>query len=225
MEKHLRAPSADIMEKIRADLSAIVPPAETTLAHGGPRASIKQLALYIAFAASARGKTVVFIDGANSFDPFLISGLARSAGLVPEELLGRIHISRAFTCHQMQALVVERLGERLGDRLGDASNRSRASVAIVSGLLDTFYDESVPFGEARELLESATAELARLAGRGARIFITCPDSKLPLASKQKRFLDLMKKISHSTIRIEEETEEAPFALEGPGLGRVKYRGR
>jgi hypothetical protein len=52
---------------------------------------------------------------------------------------------------------------------------------------------------------------------------------LPLASKQKRFLDLMKKISHSTIRIEEETEEkieeAPFALEGPGLGRIKYRGR
>jgi hypothetical protein len=221
MEKHLIAPSADIMEKIRADLSAIVPPAEITLAHGGPRASIKQLALHIAYAASARGKTVVFLDGANSFDPFLISGLARSAGLVPEELLGRIHISRAFTCHQMQALIVE----RLGDRLGDASNRPGASVAIVSGLLDTFYDESVQFSEARKLLESATAELARLAGRGARIFITCPDSKLPLASKQKRFLDLMKKISHSTIRIEEETEEAPFALEGPGLGRDKYRGR
>jgi len=207
MEKHLTLSAESALEQIRADLKSIGPPANIVLAYGRPAGSVLRLALYMAFAGVARQKPVVFLDGANSFDPFLISAIARSVGLVPEELLGRIHISRAFTCHQMEALVVRRMAPAL-ERLG-------AGIAIVSGLLDTFYDQDAPFGEACKLLKSSTAEFVRLAKGGARIFIACPDTKLPLGSRQRRFLDILKKISDKTLRCEGDNGKAAFALEKP----------
>jgi hypothetical protein len=207
MEKHLSAPADGALAKIYADLRAAGPPAKIVLAHGRPSASVTHFALNMAFAGIAREKSVVFLDGANSFDPFLISKIARSTGLVPEELLSRIHISRAFTCHQMQALVV--------DRLAGALNRFDTDVAIVSGLLNTFYDEDVKFGEAYDLLKTATAEFERLAERGARILIACPDTNLPLESRQRRFVNLLKTVSDKALRIEEDNGETAYALEKP----------
>jgi hypothetical protein len=207
MEEHLTSPAETALENICADLRAVGPPADIVLAYGKPAGSVTHLALYMAFAGIAREKPVVFLDGANSFDPFLISKIARRAGLVPEELLGRIHISRAFTCHQMAALVVE--------RLAGALDRFNTSVAIVSGLLDTFYDQNVPFGEAYDLLKATTAELARLGGGGARILIACPDTKLPLGSRQRRFMNLLKKISNKTLRSDGDNVSTAFALEKP----------
>ena len=203
----MNSPSESTLAKICTDLSASVSPAEIVFAYGRPAGSVTHLALYMAFAGITHEKSVVFLDGGNSFDPFLISRIARRAGLEPKELLRRIHISRAFTYHQMQALVVE--------RLAGALNRFHSSVAIVSGLLDTFYDESVPFNEAYELLKQATAELVRLAGRGARILIACPDTKLPLASRQRRLVGLLKKVSDKTLRIEGDNAKTAFALEKP----------
>jgi len=207
MEKHLSAPADRALAKIYADLRAAGPPANIVLAHGRPSDSVTHFALNMAFAGIAREKPVVFLDGANSFDPFLISKIARSAGLVPEELLRRIHISRAFTCHQMQALVV--------DRLADALNRFDTDVAIVSGLLNTFYDEDVKFNEAYGLLKTATAEFVRLAERGTRILLACPDTKLPLEARQRRFVNLLKSISDKALRIEADNGDITYALEKP----------
>jgi hypothetical protein len=207
MEKHLSAPVDGALAKIYADLRAAGPPANIVLAHGRPASSVTHFALNMAFAGIARKKPVVYLDGSNSFDPFLISKIARSAGLVPEELLQRVHISRAFTCHQMQALVV--------DRLADALNRFDTDVAIVSGLLNTFYDEDVKFGEAYDLLKTATAEFERLAERGARILLACPDTNLPLESRQRRFVNLLKTISDKALRIEGNNGEIMYALEKP----------
>ena len=89
---------------------------------------------HVSWVATLYALKFAWYDGANSFDPLLIAKIARRAGLIPEELLGRIHISRAFTCHQMEALVVE--------RLAGAFRRFGTNVAIVSGLLDTFPHEA-----------------------------------------------------------------------------------
>lgn len=207
MEKHLTTAGEDALKKICADLRESKPSANIALAYGKPAGSITYLALYMAFAGVARAKPVVYLDGANSFDPFLISKIARRAGLVPEELLSRIHISRAFTCHQMQALVT--------DRLGHAFRKFDTNVAIVSGLLDTFYDQDVPFGEAHDLLKATTAELARLARRGARILIACPDTHLPLEQRQRRFVNLLKNISGKVLRSDGTESATRFALEKP----------
>lgn len=203
----MTSPPEGTLERICADLKAIKEPANIVLAYGGPADSVTYLGLHMAFAGIARNKPVVFLDGANSFDPFLISKIARKAGLSPGELLGRIHISRAFTCHQMEALVV--------DRLVNAFRAFNTNVAIVSGLLDTFYDQDVPFDEAYALLKTTTAELVRTAAQGARILIACPDTHLPLESRQRRFVSHLKKISNKVLRSEGSNGETRLTMEKP----------
>ncbi|GAB4341666.1 MAG: hypothetical protein Kow0099_18530 [Candidatus Abyssubacteria bacterium] len=207
MEKHLTYPADGTLERIRADLKA-QPPTSIVLAYGTPAFSVTYLALYMTFAGVAREKPVVYLDGANSFNPFIITRIARKMGLSSEDLLKRIHISRAFTCHQMQALVT--------DRLEDAFRRFNTNVAVVSGLLDTFYDEDVPFGEAYDLLKAATTEFTRLAGKGARILIACPDSRLPLEARRRRFMDHLIQTASTVLRSEGNDGKARFVLEKPG---------
>lgn len=207
MEKHLTVPADGTLERVCADLRAIRQPANIVLAYGKPADSLTYLGLHMAFTGIARNKPVVFLDGANSFDPFLISKIARKAGLVPGELLDRIHISRAFTCHQMEALVVE--------RLANALRAFNTNVAIISGLLDTFYDQDVSSGEAYALLKSTTAAFVRIAGRGARILIVCPDTHLPLESRQKRFVNHLKKISNKVLKSEGRNGETLLTMEKP----------
>src|SRR5207244_5914899 len=50
------------------------------------------------------------VDGANAFDPFLVTDLARKAGLPPGALLDQIRSSRALTSHQPGALLRETPG-------------------------------------------------------------------------------------------------------------------
>jgi hypothetical protein len=207
MEEHLISSPDETLEKIRADLKAVALPADIILVHGAPASSVTYLALYMVFAGAVRRMPVIFLDGGNSFNPFLISKLARKAGLRPEELLRRIYISRAFTCHQMQALVV--------DRLEGALKKYSTTVAIISGLLDTFYDQDVPFNEAYALLQPATSEIVRLAGNGAHILLACPDTHLPLDSRQKVFLNLVKKSSRTVLRCEDTETESRFIMEKP----------
>lgn len=47
----------------------------------------------------------IFIDGGNSFDPYLLSKLVRKEN--PKEVLSRVIISRAFTCHQLASLIIK----------------------------------------------------------------------------------------------------------------------
>ncbi len=152
MEKHLTMPADGALERIRADLKGVGPSANIVLAYGRPAGSVTHLALYMAFAGIARRKPVVFLDGANSFDPFLISRIARGAGLVPEELLGRIRISRAFTCHQMEALVTRRLAPAL--------ERFETNVAVVSGPPYPQIDEGI------RLVRLTSLDLYSANGRG-----------------------------------------------------------
>lgn len=207
MEKHLRLSSESTLERICADLGAAGPSDNIVMVHGKPARSVTYLALHMAFAGLARRKPVVFLDGGNTFDPFLISKLARAASLPPADILGRIHISRAFTCHQMQALV--------GERLATALDRFDTNVAIVSGLLDTFYDQSVPFSEAHGLLKATATELVRLAAQGKRILLACPDTHLPLESRQRRFLKSLKERSGTVLRSEAGNGAAAFEMEKP----------
>ena len=195
------------MERIRADLRALGMPANIITVYGSPASSVTYLALYMAFAGVARKTPVVFLDGGNSFNPYLIAKLARRVELHPEELLSRIYLSRAFTCHQMQALIT--------DRLEGALRKYSTNVAIVSGLLDTFFDQDVPFAEAHALLKSAAAEFVRLAGRGAHILLACPDTHLPLQSRQQVFLQLLKKTSQKVLYCEDTKTESRFIMEKP----------
>jgi hypothetical protein len=109
------------------------------------------------------GEAVVAVDGGNRFDPYEIGKAARALGGDGKEALERIRVSRAFTCHQMEALLVRKLPSALA--------RYDARLALVLGLADTFTDADVPYAEACRIFRSCLSALRRIAGKGTRIVL------------------------------------------------------
>lgn len=58
-------------------------------------------------------RDAIFVDGWNSFNPYAVSKVAKSFGAPPKKVLPRIHVARAFTEYQMDALLGESLCEAI----------------------------------------------------------------------------------------------------------------
>jgi hypothetical protein len=126
--------------------------------------------LTIGLLAGLRGlapdRPLLIVDGANAFDPFLVSDLARKSGMAPADLLERIRISRVFTCHQLEAL--------LRGRLQAAVGQFHAGAVYFSGPLDPLLDEDVSVGEARRIFRLLPPVLRRLSTAGLVTVCACP---------------------------------------------------
>ncbi len=109
------------------------------------------------------GEPVVAVDGGNRFDPYEIGKAERALRGSGRAALSRILVSRAFTCHQMEAL--------LSRRLGPALDRSGAGIAVVFGLPETFADADVPYAEACRVFRNCLSCLRRLAAGGTRVVL------------------------------------------------------
>jgi len=144
----------------------------------------------------ASGQHVVFIDSANAFDPFLISEVATRWGRRPEELLDRIHVSRTFTVHQLEALITE--------RLSDALKTYTSRVLVASGFLNNLYDEDVELREVWRIFRKATAHLRALADSGALVLVVCPDPAVRLRDRDG-LLDALITEADKVIRLETST--------------------
>lgn len=137
----------------------------------GP-ALVLDLGTALAGRAALAGHRVLYLDGANAFDPYIPARMAREAGLDPRPVLDRLFISRAFTCHQFETMVVDRLEASL--------HRYRPGLVVISGWGHLFHDENVPLKEAMRLLESTACAVRRLAERGAPVLATHEDGpKVP----------------------------------------------
>jgi len=113
-----------------------------------------------------RGDPVVLVDGANAFNPYLLADAARAHGLDLRRVLDAVHLSRVYTCHQLEALWAERL------RPAIASFRPGAILCL--GLLDPLYDEDVPAAEAARIFR-CLAPAIRDAAAHLPILAACPD--------------------------------------------------
>lgn len=169
------------------------------------------LSLYAVSVLLARGEHLVVVDGGNAFDPYVISYAARRLGQSPEELLRRVHISRAFTCHQLEALIT--------GRLVDALHRFHSRSLMLAGLLDTLYDEDVSHGEAWKLFRRIAGALQSLRKRCVSIVAICSEASAPIA-KQRGFLMELQRGADRVIRAETDegrtllTTEKPVGLHG-----------
>lgn len=101
---------------------------------------------------AARGARVRIFDGGNSFDGYFVARLARRLSPDPASVLGRLQLSRAFTCFQLAQLI-------------ETSPPETAPLFILN-LLATFYDESVPLRDSERLLGTTLTHLKRLAAVG-----------------------------------------------------------
>jgi hypothetical protein len=156
-------PYATLVQQFHA-----APPGKLYMLHGSER--VFRLSLAAAAQALVAGVPMTVVDGANRFDAYFVAEFARrftSSGagrrITPEELLERIYVSRAFTCYQMEALITDRLPAFLA--------LSHSPVAIIFGLLDTFYDDQAPMFEVHSSLRRIVAVLQRLKREGTSILL------------------------------------------------------
>ncbi len=98
---------------------------------------------------AARGQDVRVFDGGNRFDGYFVARLARRLTPDLQAAMGRIRLSRAFTCFQLAELIENALAE--------------PSPLFGLDFLATFYDESVPLRDSERLLSTTLAHLKRLA--------------------------------------------------------------
>ncbi len=128
-----------------------------------------------------RGEPVVLVDGANAFNPYLFSDAARAQGLDLRRVLDAVHLSRVYTCHQLEALLTEHLQPAI------ASFRPGAVLCL--GLLDPLYDEDVPATEAARIFRRLASAILEAAPR-LPILAACPDPVMPGGTHDNRGSDL-----------------------------------
>jgi hypothetical protein len=112
------------------------------------------------------GKPVVLVDGANAFNPYLLSDAARAEGLDHHGVLDAVHLSRVYTCHQLEALVTDHLHPTIA--------ALRPGAVLCLGLLDTLHDEDVPSTEAARIFRRLAAAILEAAAH-LPILAACPD--------------------------------------------------
>ncbi|MEM2567744.1 MAG: hypothetical protein QXH20_04640 [Candidatus Bathyarchaeia archaeon] len=106
---------------------------------------------------------VVFIDGGNSFNPYLVAEVARGFGLEPRYVLERIYVSRAFTAYQLSTLILEKLNSFL--------DRCNAGLVYVSDISNLFLDRDIPKTEAQDLFVKVCAALSEIASKRRKIVL------------------------------------------------------
>ena len=134
---------------------------------------------------------VVFVDGGNLFDAYTVSKHAFSLRLDEEKTRLRIHLSRAFTHHQLSSLIT--------DELPQAIDQCDARLAIVSDITALYCDPDVKEKkEAFDLFSSNIRSLANLAEQRNMIIVVTN-----LQSRNKAMDKVLAQIAHVSATLHE----------------------
>jgi len=178
------------------------PPGKLYALHG-KTGGVFRLSLYMASHTLLRGVPVALVDGTNRFDAYYIAEFARkvtSRGLyrvTPEQLLRRIYVARAFTCYQMEATITERLPAFL--------RTTGAPIALIFGLLDTFYDDQAPLFEVQASTRRIIAALHHLKADNIAVLLASLETKLESKERNRLFPEVMSSLDHVLEVTEDDT--------------------
>jgi uncharacterized protein YdcH (DUF465 family) len=169
---------------------ADLPSGKICLLYGDKR--VFSLSLLLASQALIKSKSLAVVDGCNRFNVHTISHFARQRRINPEVLLKRIYISRGFTSYQMEAAVNDRLVPFL-ERIG-------SNTALIFGLLDTFYDEQVPFREAKGMLQRIVIQLDKMRRQGISILLASTEWNVQ-PSERNQLFDSLKQVADTVYKL------------------------
>ncbi len=153
---------------------------------------VMRLGLTIAVRSLMAGDRLCWVDGVNAFDPYAVARLAKRAGRSPKELLERVYVSRAFTCHQLHALVVGRLPQAVKELPADG--------VVAVGLGATFHDHEVPAPEATALFGEVVQGLERLTAKGVPVLVVNP--YLPQDYREPRFARALRRAAGVVLAVD-----------------------
>jgi hypothetical protein len=135
---------------------------------------------------------VVFVDGGNVFDSYTVSRHAFNLGLDQERTKLRIHLSRAFTHHQLSSLIT--------DELAQAIDQCDARLAIVSDITALYCDPDVKEKrEAFDLFSKNIRSLATLAEQRNMIIVVTN-----LQSRNKAMDDVLARTAHVSAVLQDK---------------------
>jgi hypothetical protein len=123
--------------------------------------------------------SVIFIDGGNHFDPYLISENARLFGLNAEELLKNIWVSRAFTVYQLVSLITEKLVSFI--------DKKNPRLVVISDIVSLFCNSNIGIFEAKRIFNSIVLFLWKLAKKKNIVFVV---TSISSNSDRKQRLEL-----------------------------------
>ncbi len=156
------------------------------------------LSLVLASHALIKGKSIAVVDGCCRFDVHTITNFARQRGINPDILLKRIYISRGFTSYQMEAAINNRLEQFL--------KKINSNTVMIFGLLDTFYDEQVPFYQVKNMLQRIVVQLKRMKEKGISILLASEERKV-LPKERNQFFDILKQNADIIYQLLEESND------------------
>ncbi len=179
-DSELRTPNSELSTG-RSSLDEILSQLALTWPQADPGLPTKVLFLgkgtggissYAAGWIVSKGMDVIVLDGANRFDPYMVSSVARRARIPPERLLRNIRIARAFTCYQMATLIEERLAPLIKQE--ESTGQSQKPWVILLGPITTFLDEDVPEREAGPLFERTLRKAETMVEEGISFLLFQP---------------------------------------------------
>jgi hypothetical protein len=121
----------------------------------------------------------------------------------------RLRLSRAFTCHQFEALLVE--------RLPGAIAHFRPGLVVISGWGRLFHDENVPLREALRLLANSARRMRALAAAGQPVLATHADE--PAAARRRPLEEILAGAADTVLRIREDEGRLVAVCEKPADSR------
>jgi hypothetical protein len=192
-----------LLAELRRSAVSTDQPKGLVLLSGPP--AVYRLGLCAAVDRALAGEPVLYLAGANVFDPFLVGRLARASRVAPAHVLQQIRVSRAFTCHQMVRLVT--------DCLPSALRTYDARFVILAGPLDTLYDQSVPEPEAMRLFRAMTEALQDMAGHGVQVLCVAPLAP-PESGARSRFVETLRAQARRAIDLCEAEDGLWLCEEG-----------
>jgi len=145
----------------------------------------------------------IFLDGGNTFDPYLIAQYAGQLLLDRNHVLDQIFVSRAFTCHQLTSFITKMLPEVVHTR--------RAKLIIVSDVVGLYRDPTLHYPQSLQLFKTAINSLVTTARFERLIVLTTCLKERTLDSDP--FLRTVKQSVDIVLRFEERRHSTKLTLE------------
>jgi hypothetical protein len=165
------------------------------------------LTVYLTALAASLGRNVLVADGANAFDPYVVSKFARREGIPAEELLKKIFVARAFTCHQLATLIRERLEPGL--------TPGASSLVVLLGPCTMFFDEDVPGAEATLLFRKTLAQVQKMSQAGVAFLMS--QSFSGFNSRRRLLLRELVCLADAVLKLKSSADALQVVLDKPPL--------
>ena len=147
-----------------------------------------------AIAATGTNDNAVFIDGGNSFDTYTLFKHAATLGLGIAQARDRVHVSRAFTYHQLATLIKEELPAFI--------QKHRAKIVCVLDITLLYADPDVRDEiEAMAVFRDNLRFLAKLASQTNSLIIVTN-----LESRNRRMDAILTRFGRTVATMEQEPE-------------------